>query len=410
MIRDPIVIHTDPAMDPFLKVEEQSRPIGFQEWRKYGAPPDAPGKARHHPAVKEHEFIAWLISIQFLASMELLFAFDLGIGLFSLQNKEDEEETFNILSSNQRNLPPPLTLQSTTTTTTTTTTISKDTQLLLDSSQSKEIMSLMFGSQQSKSNETNSKNTFHHWNMDPISCRTSFEPVLNGRLDDLILTGITHDSTDIMLPKGAMFYNQGWVKDLGAAEKKAKRKLRRYGGLGFIDSKIAYYGIFASGPLLLFLPYEQQRQENDENKKLIMTTTKTKKIRVGDLFHSIVVCEVNEKRGEGECNMQEDVVYTVAGIEVNANYITATGTSFLGKHICVLLPIPEDAMATFKSEVINENSSQKENYTNKGNQTNVLGVTLQISVVNKAVTLSKGPCSISHVIWQNKVLKNSNGI
>ena len=309
-------------------------------------------------------------------------------------NENKEEEIFNIRSSNQRNLPPPITINTT--------------------SQSKEIMSLMFGSQQhkSKSNDTNSKNTFNnHWNMDPISCRTSFEPVLNGRLDDLILTGITHDSTDIMLPKGAMFYNQGWVKDLGAAEKKAKRKLRRYGGLGFIDSKIAYYGIFASGPLLLFLPYEQQQQqENDETKKLIMTDSGTKKIRVGDLFHSIVVCEVNEKRGEGECNMQEDVVYTVAGIEVNANYITATGTSFLGKHICVLLPIPEDAMATFKSEVINENSSQKENYTNKGNQTNVLGVTLQISVVNKAVTLSKGPCSISHVIWQNKVLKNSNGI
>ena len=387
LVSDPMVIHTDPATDPFMKLEEHSRPMGFQEWRKYGAPPDAPGKARHHPAVKEHEFIAWLISMQFLASMELLFAFDLGIGMFSLLHADENLST----TTNQRNLGPPHILPNTTSEI-----ISKNTQLSFGL-QSTEIVSLMFGTQQSTREETN-LNKLNDWNLDLVSCRTSFEPVISGRLEDLILSGTTPDSTDMMLPKGAMFYNRGWVKDLGTAEKKAKRKLRRYGGLGFIDSKIAYYGIFASGPLLLFLPYE-------ENEKEIRSST----TRVGDLFHSIVVCEVNEKRGEGECNMQEDVLYTVAGIEVKGKYITAIGTSFLGKHICVVIPIPQDAMVSSKShEEIRNDADDKKDYTNE-NQTQIVGVTLQISVINKAVTLSKGPCSISHVIWQNKVFKNNEG-
>lgn len=50
---DPLVVTTDPAVFPFLEMDEEYRPVGFQKWREFGSPQNAPGRSKHHPAKAE---------------------------------------------------------------------------------------------------------------------------------------------------------------------------------------------------------------------------------------------------------------------------------------------------------------------------------------------------------------------
>ena len=36
LLRDPVIINSDPAAEPFLKDDEESRPPGLQKWREFG--------------------------------------------------------------------------------------------------------------------------------------------------------------------------------------------------------------------------------------------------------------------------------------------------------------------------------------------------------------------------------------
>jgi hypothetical protein len=69
-LQDSVILHTDPATKPFLERDEAYRPVGFQEWRKFGAPYGAPGQAHHHPALKEHEMMGWILAMHFLTALE----------------------------------------------------------------------------------------------------------------------------------------------------------------------------------------------------------------------------------------------------------------------------------------------------------------------------------------------------
>lgn len=50
---DPLVVTTDPVVFPFLEMDEGYRPVGFQKWREFGSPQNAPGRSKHHPAKAE---------------------------------------------------------------------------------------------------------------------------------------------------------------------------------------------------------------------------------------------------------------------------------------------------------------------------------------------------------------------
>lgn len=56
---DPLIIHTDPAIAPFLTEDghaidtTKELPPGLREWRKFGSPPGAPGQVRSD---LEHSF------------------------------------------------------------------------------------------------------------------------------------------------------------------------------------------------------------------------------------------------------------------------------------------------------------------------------------------------------------------
>ena len=333
LLLDPLILHTDPAVDPFLEEDESFRPFGFQEWRKFGAPPGAPGMAKHHPALKEHEFIAWVLAMHFLAAIEVVLL---------LQNKNIQ---FGEKRSNdsfmKQEFPPPIHFNESIST------------------------SMFYGAQ----------NTEESWTMGTISCRTTFQPS-TGDISDTIVSGEARDSRtiDLMLPKGRMYHSKGWVLDLGEAEKKAKKKLTRYGGLGYIDSKQAYYGTYTSGPLTLFLKsHDYDVSSSKQSEKSL---------------NRIVICEVNEVRKPGSCNMKEDISFSVSGIEVQPQFVE--GVSYLGRQICVQLEIPPQIRA------VNDPRNEEASFSESSKD---MGYILEVVVKNKSITKDEA-CSVSHIVWE----------
>ena len=333
---DTLVVHSKPASEPFVALNEGIKPEGFVEWRRFGAPPGAPGQAPHHPAAKEHEFIGWIVALHFLGAIELAsmcLEENATLCQVAMQNEDAIGET-----SAEMALPPP------------TMSLRNTTHL------SPQLYSLLYGSPK-RSDDASSK-----WVMNKASCSTTFQPSLTGNLEDRVVRGVAKNTQglDIMLPKGSHFYHQGWVLDLGDSEKKAKRKLARYGGLGFVDSKQALYGVNASGTLELFIPLDDPSVD------------------------IVVVCGVNELRGENECKMERDVAFVLGGTPVNPELISFGSASYLGKSICCELPIPPDIIGSSRSAIQEEK--------------NRMGISLKISVQSTRVTTKDGACSISHVV------------
>ena len=393
LLKDPVVIHTEPAARPFLDRLEQHRPVGFQEWRKFGAPPGAPGQALHHPAVREHAFIAWLLILHFMASLELLAA-DRD-GKYHLQCKNDHEKVVM--------LPRPLTMR-------------KESNSMENEDGDVETAaypvwnSILFGS---PVNETNSSSP---WRMHPVHCRTSFEPIISGsgELKDLIVSGSVAEDLDIMLPKSKMYYNSGWVLDLSEGEKKAKRNLDRFGGLGFLDSKKAYYALPTSKTLRLLVPLESfPADESDSTRQPAVGDAAT------DWFRSIVWCEVNEKRDSTACRTDKDVTFKVGGVIVSTNTtvspvsIDSMGTLFMGKKVCVYLAVPSDAKLTNRTTMLLEETEKRSQESRQlflnpddplRNSTTQLeeavGLSLEAKVTNSHLIRREDACSLSHIVWE----------
>jgi hypothetical protein len=212
------------------------------------------------------------------------------------------------------------------------------------------------------------------WRMEYASCRTSFDPIVGGDLRDIV-TSTTVDSLDIMLPKGAMFYNSAWVLDLGDSERKAKQQLARFDGLGFVDSKKAFYGVHASGSIEFFL----------ERKNV--------PLREGDGtgISSVIVCESNEKRKSDSCIMDKDMKFSIGGNVVESEPIDFTGFTYLGKSICVHMTVPSAAKLT-KRKDHGDTQSEKSKTQNDG-------LVLEASVRNARIRKKEQACCISHVIW-----------
>lgn len=329
-------------------------PAGFREWRRFGAPKGAPGQTSHHPGVKEHELYGWLLAMHFLSVLELVAFFVL------------KEENKNIILDTVANegslierhfLPAPIHGK--------------------DIAQA-EVFSLFYGLAASES-AFPSKNMA--WEMNPIHCRTTFDPVLKNNLHDIVVSGTTGEDLDIMLPRGAQLYNKGWVLDLGEGEKTAKKKLERYDGLGYIDSKKAFYGIHASGPLDLFLPCIAR---DDILQRMQVST---KEVIARECFRSVVVCEVNEKHPTGrECDLNEDLEFQVGGFKSSIKPVNSTGAFYWGRNICIRVGIPPASVLSQQRKKIMHDSA--------------IGLSLTIFVKSKSVILRSGPCSISHIVWE----------
>ena len=140
----------------------------------------------------------------------------------------------------------------------------------------------------------------------------------------------------------------------------------------------------------MFVPYEL----NDSISKYEQLEEK----KPNEMLKSMVVCQVNER---GDCQIDKDVSFVIGGKKSQSQLLDANGVSYLGKKYCVSLSIPEGATWSTRQMEGKEKkgwlrSSAREAY----------GLSLSISVSNELLFWKDGPCSVSHVIWEQfRVLK-----
>lgn len=378
---DALTMHTDPAAAVYLKLPETYRPRGFREWRKFGSPRGAPGQALHHPAVAEHRLMAHLLAMHYLAALELVMLQDELQATDPLYlSCRDEQKT---------TLPAPWTWSETTAT--------PPWQSLFVGDASKD------------------------WKMTDIACRTSFEPIIDGDLTPLVVSGSEGEDLDILKPRSKMFYNKGWTLDLAHEEKQAKKNLLRYGGLGFIDSKKAYYGIEMSGWIRMILPFEKSSKVKPEKSDL-----------ANQWFRSVVICEVNDKTTTSRandqgprCRFDQDVEFLIGGINATASVkpVTAGGSLYLGKTVCYHLSVPtgarlvtasdlfEKAAKDTRARIVEQNKNHIESrqqaldpmvrLPNRDGTYPTLGLPVEVKVRNPHIFHVERACSIAHVVWEH---------
>jgi hypothetical protein len=169
------------------------------------------------------------------------------------------------------------------------------------------------------------------------------------------LTGNLHPSAgsstqDVLLehPKGMLFYTNGWVLDLENSERKEKLRSQH---LGFKDMLASYHGIPASG----VLSFDLHLKETSD----------------------LIVCEAQSgspQPSDEACKLDQDVEFTLnKGVVKSIKRIETDFVSYEGKRHCFLVQLAK-------------RTSGK--------------ATLGMHVTNQKVTLAKGPCSVSHIIWQ----------
>jgi len=338
---DPIALGGKDAVDKrLLQLPEQERPSGLQKWDEWGAPLGAPGQSSWHAKKMEHELMAWMLVMRMLESIDV--ALDVM--------ERDVNWRDRIITEQQRSsknvLPSPV----------------------IDGSKNWE-SSLLHGTE-TKPGE---------WHMSRISCRTSFLPNISGDLNSIIQSGVTKDDEDMMQIRDNSLFNGGWVMDVGKVERETKLKVQTYGGLGYIDMKIALYGIPSSGTLNFWLPYEGH--DNDAGE----THPPDENASASEYFNSVILCEVNEKRGDEECKMVSDLMLRLGGAAVSEGDVSQVTevASYLKKNICIRLGVPADAR-------ISKNGKSD------------FGLSLEVAVSGAKVSRENGACSISHVIWENK--------
>jgi hypothetical protein len=341
---DPIVIHYDKSIvSTYVSQPEAERPVGFQQWESWGSPPGCPGQSSWHLKLKEHEFIGWMLAMHFLSAM------DLAVKKIVTSTEEMAEQP------QRAHLHMPITLN--------------------ENNKDDAITSLVYGVPTDESSN-------NHWAMTHVSCKTSFQHSIQGQLDDIVVSGMVQLPDDLdpaVTAQDVSTYASGWVMDVGELERKTKRQLVPYGGLGYIDKKTALYGIPESGTLSLWLPLLPGGEVSP---------------------NSLVICEVNEKRGDHECNMEQDLTFVVGGItSPKVSYLKRTGMAYLGKVICVNVAIPKNISVTPRPKDLKKKPSRSSNKA-LDDKLDIRGITVDITVTGKHVTYKNGACSISHVIWE----------
>mmetsp|Transcript_38887 Transcript_38887/g.57217 ORF Transcript_38887/g.57217 Transcript_38887/m.57217 type:complete len:652 (+) Transcript_38887:57-2012(+) len=347
MIVDPIAVQrpgdgNDLGIHEFLSPDnDEMMPLGFQDWNTWGAPPGAPGQAAWHPKYKEHELLGWMIAMHLLKAMDVAVA---------IMNKDHnwKLEYVNSDALKPKSLGKP------------------------NYQDSSKISSLLHGTPQQNPNDE------EKWTMNTVSCRTSFRPggMLESSLVDIVTSPATLDLEPTTI-KSDEVYAKGWVLDIGQMERNTKQKLiTNYGpnGLGYIDMKLALYGVPQSGTLSLWLSL------NASNNKIKHATTPQD---ANKYIKTLIICEVNEKRGDKECNMKTDVTYKISDrVVTSVTTVMAAGAAYLKKPVCVHVDIPKDAKISTRDDGKNK------------------GVMLDVTVTGGGVTRANGACSISHVVWE----------
>jgi hypothetical protein len=371
----------EPAVLTELNAEDTGKskyPAGLQNWSEFGAPASCPGRGNWHPKYQEHAMIGWMMAMYFVDAVEV-----------ASKIMKDDPVAWKAKYSGKQMQNQPLLFP---------------TKLLSGvepPNNSPDVTELLFGH---AVNGTMSQ-------LKDVACRTNFLPSADTDrvLPSIIVDGWDSDTTEesIMTPRTEEQYQHGWVLDVSNVERDTKVKVEQCGGLGYIDMKIALYGIPQSGTLRLWLPFEAINHDHDDHSHH----------QEGDddarhWFDNIIICEANEKRGPKACRLDSDLQYTVGGIMVPGSetpMIKGAG-EYLKRQTCVHVGVPEGAKMTKLKDVTDVRTGQPLDDVHKQRllaglpdpeHANDSQIGLVVDIVAKSpVTRANGACCISHVVWE----------
>lgn len=235
-----------------------------------------------------------------------------------------------------------------------------------------------------------------------LSCRTNFLPATDEEkvLPSIVVSGLANGITsdNIMETRSDDAYESGWVLDVSKIERETKEKVEKCGGLGYVDMKIALYGIPQSGPLRLWLPLEKELERHDKHDHVKETSAQ-------HWFDDLIICEANEKRPDSACQLDSDIEFTVGGAKVSSTTMIAGAGEYLKRKTCVNVGVPPGAKITrlgdlkqFDGESVD--GSTKTRLSNDGLYgDDHVGLVVDIKVDSR-VTRKAGACCISHVVWE----------
>jgi len=319
---------------------------------QFGAPDGCPGRSSWHPKKKEHELIGWMIAMHMVQAMELA---------HTMMQEDGWQTKYGQDNTNSISFPPPI---------------------HSPPANDEAVTELMYG------HKDGEENTMKH-----VSCRTSFLPAVDHTkvLPSVIVSGLAKTELDMMQERPDELYQSGWTLDVSKMERDTKKKVDKCGGLGYIDMKVALYGIPESGTLRLWLPSNNKKGSGD---------------KALDLFDSLVICEANESRDKEACQLNEDVQYVVGGENVSSNAIThiAGAGEYLKRKTCVHVRIPSEAKVTRLGSVepIEGGTLAKEDKIRLAGpeaSDDAVGLLVDISASSR-VSRQKGACCVSHIIWE----------
>lgn len=236
--------------------------------------------------------------------------------------------------------------------------------------------------------------------MKELSCRTSFLPATDhGKtLTSVLVSGMAERDLDIMIDRTNDHYKKGWVLDVSKVERDTKRKVERCGGLGYIDMKIALYGVPDSGKLRLWLPFEgpsHDHHDHENDNKPSDTTAR-------HWFDDFIICEANEKREAKACHLDQDMEIVVGGTIVTSINPIKGAAEYLKRTTCVNVGVPEAAKVTALGDVRTTEGKalsreDKSKFGTYGDD--ALGLVVDVTA-KASVTLTDGACCLSHIVWE----------
>jgi hypothetical protein len=355
-------------------LQEETLPIGFQDWDEFGAAPSCPGRGNWHPKKMEHELIGWMIAMYFVEAMQIAKQIIKETpnwkALYAI-----EASQLQTYASNPVEFPPPLSVA-----------VPRN-----DDS----VTGLLYGHPNPQRDADGKAHRMHH-----VACRTNFLPATNidNILPSIVVDGLNMETTadNIMTERTDGMYKSGWVLDVSSVERDTKVKVEQCGGLGYVDMKIALYGIPESGVLRLWLPVESKNGKSLDS------------LLASDWVNELIICEANEKRAAGACRLDADISYTVGGQSITAPSMIHGAAEYLKRQTCVHIGIPPTAQMTKLSDVRpkGESLTLSEAVVRRlaGPQMHTgdhLGLVLDIKAKD-IVSREKGACCISHVVWEER--------
>ena len=353
--------------------EHNPLPKGLQQWDEFGAPKNCPGRGSWHPKKMEHELIGWMIAMHFTRVLER------AVELLQ-PSKADELQRLQENHESQRALAVPA-----------------DPMFPVPSSKIPQnppkVTGLLYGHKITNSNNDENENIYR---IKDVSCRTSFLPATDHKkvIPSIVVSGMSPGmlDMDIILERPDSMYEQGWVLDVSKVERDTKRKVEACGGLGYIDMKIAMYGIPGSGTLRLWLPYEKGPYHDHDHDSSDTVAS--------HWFDNLVICEANEKRGAEACQLDHDLEILIGGVKVTNIEPIHGAAEYLKRTTCVVVSIPPEAPVTQLDHVKTTTGAPltpEEKSAKFGDS--VVGLLVDITV-KPNVSRKSGACCLSHIVWE----------